>query len=415
MAQLDPSIILAGRPANILGAMEAGNALAQQTNQLQTENALRQVYQQHGAGIARGETNALNALAAYDPMAAFDISTGIEDRTYRRQRDARADERQARLDERADQEWEIKLAHYAATLSQQEREAQAAQVESAVKMGLAAQSPQEWDALVAQSGAPDLVGQFGNREALAQKYMTVAEILKRGAGPEFRVVSGAEAAAMGLNPSNAYNIGADGKITQIGGGGVTVNNNMATDKFAEAFAKSDADALAAISDAGISAQRNLSRIDQLDALLKASPSGFAAAAAQRAGEWGIKTEGLDTIQAAQALINSLVPEQRQPGSGPMSDADLELFKQSLPRLINQPGGNQLIIDTMRAVAQYDAEGAQIVQQLRTGTIDRATAFQMLQRRQNPLAQFSAGAPAAQAQQPAPAQRRRYNPQTGEFE
>ena len=92
------------------------------------------------------------------------------------------------------------------------------------------------------------------------------------------------------------------------------------------------------------------------------------------------------------MINSLVPEQRQPGSGPMSDADLDLFKQSLPRIINQPGGNQIIVGTMRAIAQYDAEGAAIVQKLRagefgTGDIARAKAFQMLQDRKNPLSDF----------------------------
>jgi hypothetical protein len=49
---------------------------------------------------------------------------------------------------------------------------------------------------------------------------------------------------------------------------------------------------------------------------------------------------------------------------------------------------------MRAIAQYDAEGAAIVQKLRagefgTGDSARAKAFQMLQDRQNPLASFKA--------------------------
>lgn len=203
----------------------------------------------------------------------------------------------------------------------------------------------------------------------------------------------------------------------FGGGGVTVNNQLGLDKFDEAFAKGDADAIGAISASGMAAQRNMGRIDQLESLLTQSPSGFGALAAQKAGEWGINTEGLDTIQAAQAAINSLVPEQRQPGSGPMSDADLDLFKQSLPRIINQPGGNQLIIQTMRSIAQYDADGAQITQMLRAGEIDRAQAFDMLQNRTNPLASFQAPPAQAAAQDmgATPAQRRRYNPQTGAFE
>lgn len=169
---------------------------------------------------------------------------------------------------------------------------------------------------------------------------------------------------------------ADGPLVEVNTGG---------GKFEEAFAKGDADTVATVYNSGLAATRNLGRIDQLEALLNASPTGAGAALAQIAGEWGINTEGLDQIQAAQAVINSLVPEQRQPGSGPMSDADLALFKQSLPRIINQPGGNQTIVNTMRGIAQYDAEGAAIVQRLRSGEIDRPTAFKLLQDRKNPLA------------------------------
>ena len=238
----------------------------------------------------------------------------------------------------------------------------------------------------------------------------------------YRQVYGDEAAAMGLDPSKAYNVGPNGEVRPIGEGGVTVNNNMGSDKFGEEFAKLDASSLNAVSTSGLAAQRNLGRINQLEELLASSPTGLAGAAAQRAGEWGINTEGLDTLQAAQAAINSLVPEQRQPGSGPMSDADLALFKQSLPRIINQPGGNQLIIGTMRSIAEYDAQGAQIVQQLRNGDINRAQAFQMLQSRPNPLESFKVP---AQQENPLPAQtggtapkaggRFRYNPATGELE
>jgi hypothetical protein len=113
---------------------------------------------------------------------------------------------------------------------------------------------------------------------------------------------------------------------------------------------------------------------------------------QYAGEWGIDSSKLNDIQAAQAMINSLVPEQRAPGSGPMSDADLALFKQSLPRIINQPGGNETIIKMMRGIAQYDAEGANIVQRTRLpegdpNRLTRHQAFSALQNRVNPLAEF----------------------------
>lgn len=177
-----------------------------------------------------------------------------------------------------------------------------------------------------------------------------------------------------------------------GNSGVTVNVGGG-EKFAEEFAKGDASALSEVSQTGLSAQRNIARIDRLESILANTPQGMSGNFVQIAGDFGLDVAGVDNVQAARALINSLVPEQRPAGSGPMSDADLELFKQSLPRIINQPGGNQMIINTIRAVAQYDAEGANIVQRLRRGEIDRPTAFEMLQSRQNPLAGIRDVAPA----------------------
>jgi len=213
------------------------------------------------------------------------------------------------------------------------------------------------------------------------------------------------------------------KIQKARAGAASVNidtGSKADEKFSEAFAKGDSEALQTIATAGMAARRNISRIDRLETLINQNPTGGLSALQQRAGEFGINTKGLDGIQAAQALINSLVPEQRQPGSGPMSDADLALFKESLPRIINQPDGNRRIIDTMRGIAKYDAEGAAIVQQLRENKINRAQAFEMLQNRANPLAEFSqppvSTAPGNLAPStPEPGKVLRYNPQTGEFE
>jgi hypothetical protein len=181
-------------------------------------------------------------------------------------------------------------------------------------------------------------------------------------------------------------------LARAGAGGTTIDMSGGG-KFEEGFAKSDAELLGTVFSTGLQATRNIGRIEQLDQLLQSSPGGAEAALMQFANEIGINTEGGNAITAAQAIINSLVPEQRAPGSGPMSDADLALFKQSLPRIINQPGGNAIIIGTMKAIAQYDAEGAAIVQRLRAGEISRADAFQLLMDRQNPLANFRA-APAS---------------------
>lgn len=200
---LDPSIILSGRSPDILGAMQRGNALAGQVNEQNRQKALAGFLSENGASLAQGDQNALAQYMRHDPQAAMGIMERqqdrqwrMEDREYQRgrdvasdarlarqderqsQRDAASDARVAQQDARADREWEWKVAEYAAKKTKAERLAEAAQIESAVKMGLAAQSPEQWDQIVTQAGAADLVGQFDNRQALGNQYMKVAAILK---------------------------------------------------------------------------------------------------------------------------------------------------------------------------------------------------------------------------------------------
>jgi hypothetical protein len=160
--------------------------------------------------------------------------------------------------------------------------------------------------------------------------------------------------------------------------------NISMGKGPDEFAKLDAKTLSEVAQTGAAAKRNIARINRLESLLANVPTGMTANIKQLAGNFGVATEGLSDIQAAQGLINSLVPEQRPAGSGPMSDADLELFKQSLPRIVNQPNGNQIIINTMRGIAQYDAMGADIVQRYRSGEITSAEAFAQLNSRPDPF-------------------------------
>lgn len=384
---LRPDIILAGQPVDFAGSMAAGNQLAAQTNQLRDQNALRQVYQTQGAGILQGKPQALNALAAIDPAQALNIQSGQLDMRATQQRmDMLTREEQRQLDAAK------------AQMTAAEAAAAAAKIEDAVKMGLAIQTPEQWDAIMAQQ-APELVGQFANKQAFATKYMTMAEALKANQGPEWQPATAEEAARYGAQGGQINReTGKFEPAPQSATTNVTVNN-PGDDKFSEAFAKEDAATLATVSNAGNAAIRNIGRINQLETLLSQVPTGATGAMMMAAGNFGINTEGLSELQAAQALINSLVPEQRQPGSGPMSDADLALFKESLPRIINQPGGNETILRTMRAIAEYDAEGARIVQEHRAGKIDRATAFDRLQARKNPLDNFTV--PTAQPDVPVP--------------
>lgn len=185
---LDPSIILSGQGVDVIGAMGRGNALAAQVQQGQDQNALRSLYRTQGADILAGKQPALNALAGIDPQAALGIrSSQIDMQAAQQRMDMLTREEQRAIDE------------YKATKTAAEAQAAAAKIEDAVKMGLAIQDPQTWDAVMSQQ-APELVGQFANRQAFAMKYMSMAEALKASQGPEqpaWRAATPQEAAGYG--------------------------------------------------------------------------------------------------------------------------------------------------------------------------------------------------------------------------
>jgi flagellar protein FlgJ len=155
-------------------------------------------------------------------------------------------------------------------------------------------------------------------------------------------------------------------------------------KFYEALDKKNAETFSALSEEGMRGRGKLAQIDRLEQLMATAPQGGIGALKLAAGEYGIDTDGLSDIQAAQALINELVPQQRQPGSGPMSDADLALFKQSLPRIINQPGGNQTILQTMRGITQYQIQMGEIADAVANREMSPDEARKAIRSLDNPL-------------------------------
>lgn len=175
---------------------------------------------------------------------------------------------------------------------------------------------------------------------------------------------------------------------------VDVNNGGADDEFYKAGAKVRGETFAGIEAAGIQAATKIGQINRLEQLLQSAPQGIEGGLKQVAGEFGIPTDGLNDIQAAQALINKMVPEQRTPGSGPMSDADLALFKQSLPRIINQEGGNDLVMQTLKGIAVYEQQTGDIASKVLNREMTPAEGRAAMETVQNPLELFRSGGSAA---------------------
>jgi hypothetical protein len=195
--QMDSRIILAGQQPDFANALAGGVQAGQAVRQAQTQNALADLFKTQGAGIMSGDQNALNALAQISPEAALGIQNSRQVMDARRQDMGFASRRMEILNAQEARQ----IEEYAATKTAAERAAEAAQIEDAVKMGMMIQSPEQWDQVMATQ-APDLVGQFGNRDVLAGKYMTMAEILKQTQGDPEAVTQGAPQGYMWANPQD---------------------------------------------------------------------------------------------------------------------------------------------------------------------------------------------------------------------
>ena len=192
---IDYNLILGGQSPDIVGAMSRGNALAGQVMQQDQARQTRDLYKTQGAGISQGDPNALNALAGIDPATAMDLRAGKQ-----------------RMDIMSAQEQRA-IQEFSARASAEEKAAAVQQIEDAVKMGTGLPDEQTWDMVMARE-APELVGQFAMRDALARKYMTMAEAIRAG--------QGGGVAEVGLQPVFGRDAKGNTVIMQLGKDGRAV-------------------------------------------------------------------------------------------------------------------------------------------------------------------------------------------------
>lgn len=102
---------------------------------------------------------------------------------------------------------------------------------------------------------------------------------------------------------------------------------------------------------------------------------------------GVEVGNLSDMEAFNAIISRLVPAQRPPGSGTMSDKDVELFKASLPQLSATAQGRKLILDQIEAIAVYDKQRAEIASKAINGELPRQQAEIMLRQMPDPMELF----------------------------
>lgn len=257
-------------------------------------------------------------------------------------------------------------------LAMEERQRQAA-------AGQAEQSRSSTVAWLRQSGREDLAAAVESgaispsaavEQSLAQPELTARQRefnQARGEGFEGTFLDYQRAVAESTRPQTNVNVGA----------GETAFQRQAGERAATRY-----DAMVT---AGGEAAQNLSQINRLETLLSQGETGATAPLSVMAARLGFDVPGGNELAAAEAIISQLVPAQRQPGSGTMSDRDLELFQASLPRITNQPGGNALIIESIRAVNENTIRAGEIADSALRGDITQAEASAQLRALRDPLA------------------------------
>lgn len=176
-------------------------------------------------------------------------------------------------------------------------------------------------------------------------------------------------------------------IKKAGASSVNIDQR-AEGQFEKDVGSAQAKIFTGMAEDAVSAKAQRGQISQLRQQLARTPGGLLGGLQGLASQWGVKLgPNASAIEAAQATISQLVPAQRQGMPGAASDRDVEMFKSSLPKLSNTPEGNQVILDTMDALAAYREEQGKIATQVVTGQMTRADGMKALQALPDPLARF----------------------------
>ncbi len=111
MSRMNAALILGGQQPDLVNALARGQQARAVADANQRQNALHNVYQTHGEGIARGDQASINALAKVNPVQAQEIRS-----------------RQELMDQRRASQ-KIEFDRYARALSAEQAAAEAAEIQ----------------------------------------------------------------------------------------------------------------------------------------------------------------------------------------------------------------------------------------------------------------------------------------------
>lgn len=174
-------------------------------------------------------------------------------------------------------------------------------------------------------------------------------------------------------------------------GGATINNmpGASESAFAKTAGQKQAERFVEMADQGVAAQSTIGQVRELRQLGSMIQTGKGAQARAYLGPYaqalGIDVESLGEMQAYQAIVSRIAPTLRVPGSGATSDFEMQRFMESLPSIGNTPEGNELIENTLQALAEHKAQAGDIASRALAGDLLPAQAERAINELGDPLA------------------------------
>jgi hypothetical protein len=230
-------------------------------------------------------------------------------------------------------------------------------------------------------------GQKAVVEALLQQQMQAADPMYRlglekaqlelaqmkEPDPGYRILTPEEIQSMGLPPGAAYQVGPEGRVSAIGGGGTTVNNILPGGEPNDAKLRGELDKAEGTTwgeyrKAGATAAGMKQDMELLGQVIEMAPQG------PIRGRLAAMFPGVsDAAGVFQSVVKRVAPSLRVEGSGAQSDIEYQGFLDSLPALQNRPEANRAIASFLTAKAQVNIERAGIVQEYQNGNISASEA------------------------------------------
>lgn len=232
------------------------------------------------------------------------------------------------------------------------------------------------------------------RNAAAQGRRIDAEIAAMsGKSAGYRTLSTPEeraAAGVPADYKGVVQLGPDNKVYMPGKAATEVNlTQNAESASSKKLGEKVGEIFGGMYDEGVQAGDEIAQIGRLRGLLQKG-QGLGAGLNAWAARSGIKlSDNADAAQAADAMINYMIPRQRVPGSGTSSDRDMAAFRASLPTLTGTPEGNELILNTMQGLADSKRARGDIAARVAAGELTPAQGLEEIKKLPNPFDQFRA--------------------------